>query len=77
MAKPPPQLPNGSIIHDVTIATFSLRAKGQFPEKPHLLLTPQDNERLSSNVQTLTTPGLLFHALLTQDGAQRLELART
>jgi hypothetical protein len=28
-------------------------------------------------VQTLRVPELVFRALLTQDGAQRLELART
>jgi hypothetical protein len=28
-------------------------------------------------VQTLTTPELMFRALLTKDGAQRLEVART
>jgi hypothetical protein len=36
-----------------------------------------DNERLGSNIQTLKTPELMFRALLTKDGAQRLELART
>jgi hypothetical protein len=35
-----------------------------------------EDERLSSEVQTLTTPELVFRALLTQDGAQLLELAR-
>ena len=39
--------------------------------------TPVDNERLGSAIQTLTTPELMFRALLTKDGAQRLELART
>jgi hypothetical protein len=39
--------------------------------------TPVDNERLGSNIQTPITPELMFRALLTQDGAQRLELART
>jgi hypothetical protein len=36
-----------------------------------------EDERLCSNIQTLTTPELMFRALLTHDGAQRLELART
>ena len=36
-----------------------------------------EDERLGSNIQTLTTPKLMFRALLTKDGAQRLELART
>jgi len=38
---------------------------------------PVDNERLGSNIQPLTTPELMFRALLTEDGALRLELART
>jgi hypothetical protein len=36
-----------------------------------------EHERLGSNIQTLSTPELMFRALLTKDGAQRLELART
>jgi hypothetical protein len=36
-----------------------------------------EDERLGSNIQTLRTPELMFRALLTMDGAQRLELART
>jgi hypothetical protein len=36
-----------------------------------------EDERLGSNIQTLTTPELMFRALLTQDGAERLKLART
>ena len=36
-----------------------------------------EDERLGSNIQTLTTPEMMFRALLTKDGAQRLELART
>jgi hypothetical protein len=35
-----------------------------------------EHERVGSNVQTDTAPELVFHALLAQDGAQRLELAR-
>jgi hypothetical protein len=35
------------------------------------------DERLGSNIQTLTTPELMFRALLKKDGAQRLVLART
>src|SRR5919107_3042864 len=35
-----------------------------------------EDDRLGSNIQTLTTPELMFRALLTKDGAQRLELAR-
>jgi hypothetical protein len=42
----------------------------------HLPRTPVHNERLGSNIQTLTTPELMFRALLTKDGALRLELAR-
>ena len=36
-----------------------------------------EGERLGSNTQTLTIPELMFRALLTKDGAQRIELART
>jgi hypothetical protein len=36
-----------------------------------------EDECLGSNVQTLTTPELMFRALLTKDGAQRLVLTRT
>jgi hypothetical protein len=36
-----------------------------------------EDERLGSNIQTLTTPKLMFRAMLTKDGSQRLELART
>src|SRR5215207_2932408 len=36
-----------------------------------------EDERVGSNIQILTTPELMFRALLTKDGAQRLELART
>jgi hypothetical protein len=43
----------------------------------HLPITPVDNERLGSDIQTLKTPQLMFRALLAKDGAQRLELART
>jgi hypothetical protein len=35
------------------------------------------DERLGSDIQTLRTPELMFRALLTKDGTQRLELART
>jgi hypothetical protein len=36
-----------------------------------------EDERLGSNIQTLKTPELMFRALLTKDGAQRLVLTRT
>ncbi len=36
-----------------------------------------EDERLGSNIQTLKTPQLMFRVLLTNDGAQPLELART
>jgi hypothetical protein len=36
-----------------------------------------EDERLGSNIQTLTTPELMFRALLTKDDALRLVLART
>jgi hypothetical protein len=38
---------------------------------------PEPTVRLGSNLQTLATPELMFRALLTKDGTQRLELART
>jgi hypothetical protein len=40
-------------------------------------VSENQDERLDSNIQTLTTPELMFRALLTKDGAQRLELGRT
>ena len=33
-----------------------------------------EHERLGSDIQTLTTPNLMFRALLTKDGTQRLVL---
>ena len=36
-----------------------------------------EDEGLGSDIQTLTTPEVMFRALLTEDGTQRLELART
>jgi hypothetical protein len=36
-----------------------------------------EDERLGSDIQTLMTPELMFRALLTKEGTQRLELART
>jgi hypothetical protein len=36
-----------------------------------------EDKCLGSNIQTLTTPELMFRALLTKDGAQRLEVAST
>ena len=35
-----------------------------------------ENECIGSNVQTRTAPELVFRALLSQDGAQLLELAK-
>jgi len=40
-------------------------------------VSENQDERLGSNIQTLTTPDLMFRALLTKDGTQRLELVRT
>jgi hypothetical protein len=48
----------------------------ELPRMP-LSHTLVDNERLGSDIQTLTTPELMFRALLTEDGALRLALART
>ena len=36
-----------------------------------------EDERLGSNIQSLTTPEVMFRALLTKDDVQRLELVRT
>jgi hypothetical protein len=44
--------------------------------RPPAQLDLREDEGVGSNVQTRTAPELVFHALLTQDGAQRLELAR-
>jgi hypothetical protein len=61
--------------------------RGMSPQPQHArLATPfaarqlfdlYQDERLGSDLQTLTTPQVMFRALLTKDGAQRLELART
>jgi hypothetical protein len=40
-------------------------------------VSENQDERLGSDLQTLMTPELMFRALVTEDGAQRLELART
>jgi hypothetical protein len=40
-------------------------------------VSENQDKRLGSNIQTLTTPDLMFRALLTKDGTQRLELVRT
>jgi hypothetical protein len=70
--------------HHLGDATLLCASKMNFRELRHgvvrsspLSRTPVDNERLGSNIQTLTTPELKFRALLTKDGAQRLVLART
>ena len=55
-----------------TLPSYSLKT----PFRTVSLGGSVDNERLGSNVQTRTAPELVFRALLTQDGAQRLELAR-
>ena len=39
-------------------------------------LAPRQRGGVGLTVQTFTAPELVFHALLTQDGTQRLELAR-
>src|SRR5215211_9153960 len=36
-----------------------------------------EDERLGSNIQTLSTLELMFGVLLTKDGSQRLKLGRT
>jgi hypothetical protein len=55
---------------------FEEPPQGEVRRTP-LSRTPEDNERLGSNLQTLTTPELMFRALLTKDGTQLLELVRT
>jgi hypothetical protein len=40
-------------------------------------VSENQDERLGSDLQTLMTPELMFRALVTEDGAQRLELATT
>jgi hypothetical protein len=54
---------------------YSLQWTSEAGTAPQLDL--HEDERLGSNIQTLTTPELMFRALLTNDGAQRFELART
>jgi hypothetical protein len=54
---------------------YSLQWTSEAGTAPQLDL--HEDERLGSNMQTLTTPELMFRALLTEDGALRLELART
>jgi hypothetical protein len=39
-------------------------------------VSEHQDARLGSDIQSLKTPELMFRALLTKDGAQRLELAR-
>jgi hypothetical protein len=39
-------------------------------------LQENQHQRIGSNVQTLSAPVLVFRALLAQDGAHHLELAR-
>jgi hypothetical protein len=57
-------------------ANISEPRQGEVRRTP-LSRIPLDNERLGSDLQTLTTPKLMFRALLMKDGTQRLELART
>jgi hypothetical protein len=39
-------------------------------------VSEHQDARLGSDIQSLKTPELMFRALLTKDGAQRLQLAR-
>jgi hypothetical protein len=54
---------------------YSLQWTSEAGTAPQLDL--HEDERLGSIIQTLTTPELMFRALLTNDGAQRLVLTRT
>jgi hypothetical protein len=54
---------------------FEEPPQGEVRRTP-LSRTPEDNERLGSNIQTLTTPELMFRALLTGDGTELIELAK-
>jgi hypothetical protein len=58
---------------------YKAEAMEQGTNTRFLVSTRNDLElmRLGSNIQTLKTPELMFRALLTKDGAQRLELARS
>ena len=40
-------------------------------------VSENQDARLGPNIQTLTTPEMMFRALLTREGTQRLELGRT
>jgi hypothetical protein len=52
---------------------YSLQWISEAGTAPQLDL--HEDERLGSNIQTLTTPEVMFRVLLTEDGTQRLELA--
>jgi hypothetical protein len=56
------------------VGGYSLQWISEAVTAPQLDL--HEDERLSSNIQTLTTFELMFRALLTKDGAQRFELVR-
>jgi hypothetical protein len=54
---------------------YSLQWISEASTAPQLDL--HEDERLGSNIQTLTTSEVMFRALLTKDDAQHLELVRT
>jgi hypothetical protein len=54
---------------------YSLQWISEAGTAPQLDL--HEDERLGSNIQSLTTPEVMFRALLTKDDVQRLELVRT
>jgi hypothetical protein len=56
------------------VGGYSLQWISEAVTAPQLDL--HEDERLNSNIQTLTTPQLMFRTLLTKDGAQRFELVR-
>jgi hypothetical protein len=53
-----------------------LSGQSLYAASPYLLFSLNRRQRLGSNVQTLTTPELMFRALLTEDGTELIELAR-
>jgi hypothetical protein len=53
---------------------YSLQWISEAGSAPQLDL--HEDEHLGSNIQTLKIPELMFRAMLTKDGSQRLELAR-
>jgi hypothetical protein len=77
-----------SVVYQVRPHVVKLAAVRVYGWQTFVVLTDQDDfgafqlvrehdQRLGSDMQTLTTSELMFRALLTKDGAQRLVLTRT